>query len=217
LAEAQAAEELKKRDPVKRAIWVGAFVVFLVVLQASAVWVKYLVARGHLQTEQNQWKSVEPRSLAVGEEAKRLAEMQKKLGSLFRLSTNRFLWGSALDALQECVVDQVQVTEIKVSQKFTEVLAAKKRVGPKDVNIPAAQIEKISLTIEAKDYNPPDQNFNKFKAKLLESPFFKRYLTNAESVRLASLSSVEFNALEPNRSFTTFTLDCDFPETSRDE
>jgi hypothetical protein len=217
LAEAQAAEELKKRDPVKRAIWVGAFIVFLVLLQVSAVWFKSLMAKGNLQTEVNRWKSMEKRSLDVAEEAKRLAELQKRLGLLYRLSTNRFLWGSALDAIQECAVDQVQVTDIKATQRYTEVLAAKTRVGTKEVLVPAAQIEKITVTIDAKDYNPNDQSFNKFKNKLLDSPYLRRYLTKPESVRLANLSGVEFNALEPNRSFTTFTLECEFPETRRNE
>ena len=32
LAEAQAAEEMRRKDPVKRAVWIGGFVIFLVLL-----------------------------------------------------------------------------------------------------------------------------------------------------------------------------------------
>jgi len=40
LAEAQAAEEMRRKDPVKRAIWIGGFVVFLTLLAALTLQLK---------------------------------------------------------------------------------------------------------------------------------------------------------------------------------
>lgn len=40
LAEAQAAEEMRRKDPVKRSIWIGGFIVFLTLLAALTLQLK---------------------------------------------------------------------------------------------------------------------------------------------------------------------------------
>ena len=48
LAEAQALEDMRRRDPVKRAIWVSVFVVCLMLAWWSSLWAKGMWARGEL-------------------------------------------------------------------------------------------------------------------------------------------------------------------------
>ena len=42
LAEAQAAEELRRRNPVKRALWIGGFIVALILLWSSTLQVQLM-------------------------------------------------------------------------------------------------------------------------------------------------------------------------------
>ncbi|MGC3957234.1 MAG: hypothetical protein QM813_04480 [Verrucomicrobiota bacterium] len=45
LAEAQAAEELRRNDPVKRALWVSVLLIALVLVWASSLQLKLIVAK----------------------------------------------------------------------------------------------------------------------------------------------------------------------------
>ena len=59
LAEAQAAEEMRRKDPVKRSIWVGSFLVFLVLLWGFSLQVKIMVTRSEMSALNVKWKSIE--------------------------------------------------------------------------------------------------------------------------------------------------------------
>ena len=48
LAEAQAAEEMRRKDPVKRAVWIGGFAVFVVLLCAATLQFKIIVAKSEV-------------------------------------------------------------------------------------------------------------------------------------------------------------------------
>ena len=219
LAEAQAEEDNKRRDPVKRAAWVGGFVVFLVLLWASTVYFSVVSAASTLAAQTARWKSLEKKFADATNENKKLGELEKKLAALSRFSTNRFLWGSVLNALQESTVDKVQVVRIRTTQSYMPIAATPELTikGQKTPARPPASLERLSMTIDAKDYaDPSEVNFSKFKEKLQEVPYFKHYFTKPESVRLANLSAANVAALELGRSFQTFTIECEFPETRRE-
>jgi hypothetical protein len=226
LAEAQAEEEQKRRDPAKLAGWLGGFAVFLVLLWAFSVYLKVGTARSTLVSRTTKWKSIEKKFAEVTDTNKKLGDVEKRLGALYRFSTNRFLWGPVLGALQESTADKVQVARIKTTQACTPVAAtieltfpAKIPGGPptKIPAKPAAAIERISLTLDARDYaDLADQNFNKFRERLAEEPYLKPRLTKPESVRLANLSAAGVSPLDPGRTFQTFTIECEFPEVRRE-
>jgi len=223
LAETQAIEDFKRRDPVKRAVWVGCFLVFLMMLWASTVMFEVLNARGTLQTMTNRWKTMEKQSQEGAEYTKKLAEVDRKLSSLWRVSTNRFLWGTTLDALQEVMVDQIQVTRLTALQSCAPVPAAPAQAAtptqPAKPARHAGAVEHLSIMIDAKDYgNPNDQSYNKFRMNFLTSPFFKQYLTEPKSVRLVSiLKDAGADPSDPTKTFTPFSLECQFPDIQRDE
>ena len=219
LAEARAAEEMKRRDPVKLAAWIAGFVIFLVLLWASTVYFQVIMAGSTLQAQQNRWKGMEKNFVAVTDNTKKLGDLQKKLSSLYRFSTNRFLWGSVLNAFQEATVDKIQVDRFKTTQTYLQFAAtvALTIAGKTTPAKPPASVEKISFSIDAKDYSDPsDRNFNKFKEKLAEAPYLKRFFTKPESIRLANLLPPGVSALESARSFQSFLIECEFPETKRE-
>ena len=146
--------------------------------------------------------------------------MERKLASLSRLSTNRFLWANALDALQQTMANQIVVTRIKTEQVYTvtEPIPPKQGAVGMIPGKPGNSVEKTILLIEARDYgNPSEQNYNKFKAGIAAFPYFQSRLPRSEAVRLTSLSQPATDASEGGRSFITFTIECQFPEVKRDE
>ena len=50
LAEAQALEDLRRRDPVKRASWAGLLLVLLVLVWISSLQLKAMIARGGIES-----------------------------------------------------------------------------------------------------------------------------------------------------------------------
>jgi hypothetical protein len=48
LAETQALEDMRRRDPVKRAIWVGVFLGVAILLWSSSLQLKAMIVKGEL-------------------------------------------------------------------------------------------------------------------------------------------------------------------------
>ena len=127
LAEAQAAEELRRRDPVKRALWVAALLIALMLVWASSLQLKAIVANKDLGVVVAQMNLCTNEYKAVIDMQKKVGEMTQKLAALHQLSTNRFLNGNLLNALQQTTVEDVQLVHLKLDQTylFTEGTKAK--------------------------------------------------------------------------------------------
>src|SRR5205085_890932 len=84
---------------------------------------------------------------------KQLADINFKLAKLWQLSTNRFLNGSVLNALQQTTVDEVQLTHFRVEEKYimTPEVPAQTNEDRKIPAKPATVKEEIVLTFDAKD------------------------------------------------------------------
>src|SRR5947208_9192514 len=120
LAEAQAAEERRRKDPVKRGTYVGAFLVFLVALWAATLQFKILGANSKLHGLEVKWKSIEQNYQTAVEAQRKSIEADQRLGSLRQMTTNRFLWGNVLNAFQQTLngIEDVQVTRLKSEQNY---------------------------------------------------------------------------------------------------
>ena len=100
LAEAQAAEETRRKDPVKRAVWVGGFIVFVVMLVSMTLQLKIMAARSDLSSLSMSWRDIEKQVQDINDHRNRTREIEQKLSALDQFTTNRMLWASAFDALQ---------------------------------------------------------------------------------------------------------------------
>src|SRR3954471_4408701 len=105
LAEAQAAEEMRRRDPVKRAIWVGAILASLMLTWASSLQFKTMMAANEVGRVEGQMTANSNSYKGVLDSLKKKDEIQGKVLALYQLSTNRFLQGSLLNALQQTNAD----------------------------------------------------------------------------------------------------------------
>src|SRR5882672_2589375 len=104
MAEALAEEDLRRRDPVKRAIFMGSFLVVLSLVWFSSTWLEYMMAKKGLTTVQEQIQTRTNEFAQVQLDLKKIADTQKRLDSLQKLATTRFLQGNLMNALQQLYI-----------------------------------------------------------------------------------------------------------------
>lgn len=216
LSEALAEEDLRRRDPVKRSIFVGVFLVALSLVWFSSTWLEYKLIqqkKGQVEIEMglhtNEFSQVQAN-------LKKITDSQRRLNALLLLNTNRFLQGNLLNALQKIYVPSVQLLRVRLDQSFIY------RDGTPDTTNtygvvfgrPATSTGHLVLTLDAKDSSPnAGDQVNRYKDALVGQAYFKTNLGATNSVKLLSLSS-------PQSSFGTkpyvlFTLECQFPDKTR--
>ena len=219
LAEAQAAEEERRRDPVKRGAYVAGFLIVCVCLWALTLQLKIISAKGSLNTLDARWKSIEKNyQAAVGAQRSSIAAEQK-LTALHQMTTNRFLWGTALNAFQHTLgkLDDVQVVKMKAEQFYIIGEGTPSRTNGTTVvaGKPATSTERISITVDAMDLSSqPGRRVNQFKESMASVPFFKDNLNKTNGVMLMSRSAPQSS---PNgrQAFVLFSLKATFPEKTR--
>jgi hypothetical protein len=218
LAEAQAMEELRRRDPVKRAIWGGFFVVVLVLMWSSFLQAKIITDNSRLSNLESQLSSQTNQYTQIIANRNKLNELNNKLSALSRLATNRFLHATLLDALQQSTVDGIQLVKLHTEQAY-EVTAEVKSVttdSGKTPGHPASSKEKITLLLDAKDTspNPGGEQIYKFKDSLARTPYFLEQRISTNQIQLKTLATPQLDN-ESGKAYVTFTLECDFPDRVR--
>jgi hypothetical protein len=218
MAEAQAAADLRRRDPVKRSLWIGGFLVVVVLLWIANLQITIFFDHGRYTNLEKEWNTKLAKYGTVTSDRTRTVEVEGKLHQLDRLSTNRFLWAPVLNALQRSMVDQVQVTHLKGDQTFVKEDAHDVGSGSSRKHIPGATVEKVTLSIDAKDLNPEAQNYTKFKEGLGSFEFFAKRLGRRDGFTMDGvLGSLTVDPADPTKQFVTFALVSHFPEIRRDE
>jgi len=179
LAEAQALEELRRRDPVKRAIAVGAALVALVLAWSGYLQSRTMVAARQLDQMESKLRSNTNEYQQVLAYKKKLDDATLKLAKLQQLTTNRFLTAGVLDALQRVTIDDVQLVHLKTDHNYTFTDEVKIKTNSDGVVLakgkPATVMEKITLTLEARDGSDGDQ-WVKFKAAVADCSYFQMFV-----------------------------------------
>ncbi len=216
LAEAQALEEMRRRDPVKRAIWGAGILVSILV--AGSIWlqVKAQFARREVNQLQNQITARAQKYQQALEGQKKLADVNYRLAELQLMATNRLLYGTLLNALQQTTIDDVQLLRFKTEQNFRFTDEVKPKTNANDQVIagkPASVTETSLIKLEARDSgaNAGDQ-VNKYKQALAENPYFHALKGKTNEVRLTSLLPP---IMVDGHSCVQFALEYRFPEQTR--
>ncbi|MCS7338012.1 MAG: hypothetical protein NZ739_07210 [Verrucomicrobiae bacterium] len=217
LAEQQLAEELRRRDPVKRAVLVGLVLVGLMLLWAS--WLQVAIQRKKRELRGLQYTIKAQTNLyqEVLLKQEKLKDAHARLVALHQLATNRFLWGTVLNALQQTVVDDVQLIEFKGEQTYRYTEATKPSVvsGKTVPGKPATATEQIVLVLRAKDTGPGEGDaMLHYMETLGNFPYFQQLLGKAAKFQLASRESPQEDP-ETGRPAVRFTLECRLPERTR--
>ena len=225
LAEQQAADELRRRDPVKRATWVGGLLVGVLAVWSGYLQVRLMAATSEVSRYESEWKKLESAYKKVSANMEAAAEAERKWAALQALATNRFLWANPLNALQFVMVtvDEVQIMALKTSQTYTitdPVKPSTNAVGVVSRGKPGTSREKVSFNLEGRDTSKEAKDPSKRSTdgvfKLQEAinnyPYFK---TNVVRSQLITRSPFQPDPNNPTKSFSTFTLGCEFPENTR--
>jgi len=217
LAETQAAEEMRRRDPVKRGIWLGSLLAVAMLVWSGSIYFKTLVAKHGLSQIESQIAKGTNDYRLVLENLRKTDNVKNKLASLDRLATNRFLQGNLLDALQHISLEDVQLMRIKVDQLYAPTEEVKPKTnseGHITMGKPATVKETIVLTLEARDSSPvPGDQINKFREAISTNSYFQSTLSKTNAVRLAWRGPI--TTQPDSRPFLLFTLECRYPENSR--
>ena len=218
LAEAQAVEDQRRRDPVKRALWIAALLIALMLVWVSSLQLKALIAHQELSSLAAQMTSHTNEYKKVIEAQARIADINQRLIKLHVLTTNRFLNGELLDALQHTVVDDIQLSMVKVEQTYALVEGAKAKtnvsgsvVAPK----PPTITENIVLTLEGADASAsPGDQVARYKEMLGKNSYFQANLGKTNQVNLKSLSAPQISP-ESGRAMVLFSMECRYPQKTR--
>ncbi len=214
LAEEQAALEMKRRDPVKRAIWVCAFVVCLVLVWILSLQAKIMQAKSALETAQTQWQRMEKQDSLIKTNLTASAEMERKLKALNQLATNRFTWTKVLNALQFSMVDNIQVTEVNMDQSYY-LAPPKKDAEGKKIIAPATSTERISMVIKGDDFAADSEgNHTRFMEAIARNPYFQQNLKKPDPFKAVERSR-SASTQAGSRKTGTFSFQCQFPEKVR--
>jgi hypothetical protein len=217
LAEAHALEEMRRRDPVKRVLWVALLLVVIVLGWSSSLLLRSLLLRGELNRLDAQVAARTNDYRTALENQGKLNDVRQRLGALYQLTTNRFLQGSVLNALQQTIIDDVQLTRFRTEQVCALTEATKPTTNLHDQVVPgrpAKLTEKITMSLDAKDCGPnPGDQIAKFRQSIAFNDYFQKNLGLTNEVRLANLSPPQFPP--GTKPFVLFTLECRLPERTR--
>jgi hypothetical protein len=180
LAEAQAAEELRRRDPVKRAIWGAAFVGLLVVGWVVWMQLKVMASERLKKTTERQWAAMTNQNTFLTNQIARTGEVEKKLAALERLSNSRFFSSAPLNAIQHCMISNIVVTTLTMTFSYNNNEQIKDSKG-KLIDIQSR--EDVSISVTGEDSAAEGEgNHVKFTRKIADYPWFKTNLRTNEAI-----------------------------------
>jgi hypothetical protein len=218
LAEAKLAEEQRRKDPVKRAIFMCGCVVVFFALWSTSLQVKIIASKSELNRLESRWKDMEKNYQSALDAEKRSKDVETKLIALNQLATNRFLWGNTLNAVQQTLngVEDVHIMKLRTEQVYVHTEEVKPRKdGPRFIpGRPASATERISIIFDAIDSSAqPGGQVSAFKESIATVPYFQSALQKTNGVLLTSLSAPQSGPA--GRAQVNFTLQCFFPEKVR--
>ena len=219
LAEAQAAAETRRRDPVKRVLWLAALLIALMLVWSSFLQLRATLAGSDVTRLEAQMGARTNEFQQVLDNQRKAGEINARLRVLRQLASNRFLNGDLLNALQQTTVDDVQLIRLRVEQLNTVFEGSKTRTNEDSGLVipgkPATATEKIVLNLEGIDSCPnPGDQVNRFKAVLATNAYFRTVLLKTNAISLKSLSPPQV-APVTGKPCVMFTLECRYQEKTR--
>ena len=207
---------MRRRDPVKRAIYLGVLLVVFSLVWFSSTFLETMLAKRGYNTIQLEIQSKSNDCVVVKGNLKKIADSQQRLDALDKLSAGRFLQGNLLNALQQIYLPNVQLMRLREEQTYTSQGGAASITNAYGVvaGHPPLATERILLTIDAKDSSPnPGDMVNRFKDNLIQSAYFKSCLASNNAVRLSSLTPPQ-NSID-SKPYVIFTLECRYQDKIR--
>jgi len=220
LAEAQAAEELRRRDPVKRAVLLGAACAAVMVVVSLIIQSQVMSTNRKADGFTQRIQAITNDYATVMADFDRLQQLNLNIRGLDILASERFLNGTLLNSLQKVYVENVQLIHLRAEQNYTITEEVKSKPsattpGPAKATKPATSIEKVTLLVEARDTSAtPGEQVTKFKDALGKSDYFLKLLGTNNQMRLVNRSPPQLQS-DTGRLGVQFTLEARLPEKVR--
>ena len=216
LAEEQAAEQMRRQDPVKRNIFAAVGVVGLMILWLVFVLVLGIKDKKALSNKNADWEGIKAVVEEVEVDEKAMKETERRLILLTQLATNRFNWAPVLNNLQQTVPEAVAFTRIAADQNYIVVIPPPPVKGSKDKPKPPTSTQRISFKVRAIDTGDrSDRHYAEFMKNLSTSPYFMENLAKPNGVRFAQAPTVGPDGSDQGRMVVSFELECVYPEVVR--
>lgn len=209
LAEERAADDLRRKDPLKRAIVIAAAVVGVVILFTAYNTFRVRASTQQADATREAYEQLAETELKLKEMRANTGSLENNLFALHRLATNRFLWAPVLNELQYCNLDGIKVTLFKSRQVYQHTDGVKLPPDANKPDIPPKAAELISFRIEAQDRGDVYERFvaeigQRFDGKL--KPNRGYYL---------DLLSEPIESPDGKDSYRAIAVECVYPETIR--
>lgn len=212
LAEKIEEELIRARDPVRWALRLAAGAIILVLAWATILAVQGANKYFQLNLIERRLNSLMKNSRDVSLGMTRIAEMQTAVDQLKKVTQSRFLWTGPLGALQSAVVTNVQLMRLQIKQTVAVTPAVKPQTSPSGSVIPgkpAFATEQLSMVLTAKNYGDLAAA-QQFIETIKNSAYFKTLLRTANPVLLRDRLPEQADPLNPERTFSLFTIECFF-------
>jgi hypothetical protein len=220
LAEAQAAEDLRRRDPVKRAILVAVVLVLLVLGWWSILFGNSMLVKSNLSKYENEYNSLTNKYTQVLANQNRLHDTESRLTMLSHYAAGRFLAASPLDALQHATVDNIRLMNLHFEQTYEvtpEVAAVvNPDTGARTPGKPGSSKEKVKLILDAKDSsdNPGGEQISRMQQILAANPYFQDQHITTNRIKLLKSDMPQYDN-EARKPYVMFELECQYVDMPR--
>ena len=213
LAEAQAAEEARRKDPVKRVIWIGVMLMALLMAWSMSLQFKGMMGKKELSRISDDMNRFKKDYTKAQDDQKKVDDLRQKLHALRQLSESRFLNANLLNALQQTNVDDVQLVHLRMDQSYYPHEGTKATTNANCVvpGKPPTVTEKIVLNIEGSDASAnPGEQVEKYKEAISGLPFVKGLLgkTNLVLLKTQSRQILPAQGSTVGKEGMLFTLEC---------
>ena len=191
-------------------------VVALMLVWWSWLQLRVMVANQHLSQVQAEIQSHTNAYQVVVVGQRKITEAKRSLAALQKLTSNRFLQGDLLEALQHATVPGVQLMRLRVDQTYVATEASVADASDPLIKPGRAGTvaESIVVSLDARDFSGSlGDQVNKFKDVISHEPYFQAELDKTNGVRLTNLSPPQVGP--DGKPSVLFTLQCKYPDVIR--
>ena len=215
LAEAQAAEELRRKDPVKRAIILGGCCAAVMAVISVAIQARAIGTNRKSADYARRIQSITNEYAGVMKDEDHLHQVNLNMRGLDLLASERLLNGTLLNAIQKVHTENVQMVHLRTEHEYQLTDETRAKTNSNKVLKPATASEKIQVVLEAVDASPnPGDQVNKFKEAIAGSAYIQSLLGTNNEMRLVNLSPPQMRT-DMGQMVVQFTLEARLPEKVR--
>ncbi len=208
LAEQQYQEELRWKDPLKRAIFGCVLAILMVLSWYGWLMMRHGFANSEIARQEGELKAMADNVGSASGNKDAILKIERNINDLNRMATNRVLWASFMNVLQKNALTKVPINSVQVSQTYEYTAAVMENKRIKSLS---SATEHIRVTIAARDYGRrEDALYSKFVDQLKEDPWMKKHLAEQGGITLGGFSAPTPDKDKPGEAFQSFTMFCNF-------